>query len=166
MDRCCLPEIYSPTMDGVDLKNHIIAAYYMKDTLEGSTGAWEKAEAAALLADHGVQDYLHLNDNYRGWDDDLIPAAVHVPEFLELVYWLIRTGCKGWLTLDIFSCREEKILAAVESFQGIRSLMEAVQERGAEAITEVVRRGEATDSVRMVREMPRPGFRNGAAGVR
>ena len=48
-------------MDGVDLKNHIVATYYMKDTLEGekfiehfsliqalalegSTGTWEKVE--------------------------------------------------------------------------------------------------------------------------
>jgi hypothetical protein len=35
MDRCCLPEIFTHTMDGLDLSNHIVATYYMKDTLEG-----------------------------------------------------------------------------------------------------------------------------------
>ena len=61
MDRYYLPEIFTHTMDGLDLKNHIIATYHMKDTLEGekfiehfsliqalalegSTGTWEKVE--------------------------------------------------------------------------------------------------------------------------
>jgi xylose isomerase len=96
---------------------------------------------------------VHLNDNHRDWDDDLIPGTVHVPEFLELAYWLVRSGYKGWLTLDIFPYREEKIPAAVESFEWIRHVLSLVQERGIDAITEVVRRGEGTDSVRMVREM-------------
>jgi sugar phosphate isomerase/epimerase len=111
------------------------------------------AEAVALLSDHGILDYVHLNDNHRDWDDDLIPGTVHVPEFLELAYWLLRSGYKGWLTLDIFPYREEKIPAAVESFEWIRHVLTAVQERGLDAITEIVRRGEGTDSVRLVREM-------------
>ncbi len=119
------------------------------------------AEAAALLADHGILDYLHLNDNYRSWDDDMMPASVHVSETLELVYWLLRKGYKGWLTLDIFPYREEKVPAAVESFEWVRALMESVQARGLDAVTDVVRRGEGTDSVRMVRELLR-----GSAGAR
>ena len=118
------------------------------------------AEAAALLADHGVLDYLHLNDNYRSWDDYMIPASVHVPETLELVYWLLRTGYKGWLTLDIFPYREEKIPAAEESFAWVRTLIESIKHRGLDSITEIVRRGEGTDSVRLVRELLR-----GAAAV-
>jgi xylose isomerase len=111
------------------------------------------AEAAALLADHGVLDYLHLNDNYRSWDDDMIPASVHVPETLELVYWLLRTGYKGWLTLDIFPYREEKVSAAEESFAWVRTLIESVTLRGLDSITEIVHRGEGTESVRLVREL-------------
>ena len=121
------------------------------------------AEAAALLADHGVLDYLHLNDNYRSWDDDMIPASVHVPETLELMYWLLRTGYKGWLTLDIFPYREENIPAAEESFAWVRSLIESIKRRGLDSITEIVRRGEGTDSVHLVRELLRgpasPGAR-------
>ena len=61
MDRYYLPEIFQHTMDGLDLKTHIVATYYMKDVLEGekfiehfsliqalalegSTGTWEKVE--------------------------------------------------------------------------------------------------------------------------
>jgi len=111
------------------------------------------AEAAAFLADHGVLDYVHLNDNYRGWDDDMLVASVHVPEWLELVYWLLRTGYGGWLTLDIFPYREEKIPAAVESFEWVRALIERVEKRGLDSIADVIRRGEGTEAVRLVREM-------------
>jgi xylose isomerase len=111
------------------------------------------AEAAALLADHGMLDYVHLNDNTRSWDDDMIFASVHAAEHLELVYWLLATGYKGWLTLDIFPYREEKIPAASESFAWVRAMISALQARGLDAIGEIVRRGEGTDSVRLVREL-------------
>jgi sugar phosphate isomerase/epimerase len=111
------------------------------------------AEAAALLADHGILDYVHLNDNTRSWDDDMIFASVHAAEHLELMYWLLRTNYSGWLTLDIFPYREEKIPAASESFAWVRAMIERVQARGLPAIAEVVRRGEGTDSVRLVREL-------------
>jgi xylose isomerase len=128
------------------------------------------AEAVALLSDHGILDYVHLNDNHRDWDDDLIPGTVHVPEFLELAYWLVRSGYKGWLTLDIFPYREEKVPAAIESFEWLRHALGCVQERGIDAITEIVRRGEGTDSVRLVREMlggksSQHGAKSSAAGA-
>jgi len=111
------------------------------------------AEAAALLADHGILDYVHLNDNTRSWDDDMIFASVHAAEHLELIYWLLRTGYAGWLTLDIFPYREEKVPAATESFSWVRTMIEHLQARGVDQIAEVVRRGEGTDSVRLVREL-------------
>jgi xylose isomerase len=111
------------------------------------------AEAAALLADHGLLDYIHLNDNTRSWDDDMIFASVHAAEHLELAYWLMRSGYAGWLTLDIFPYREEKIPAASESFAWVRAMMERIEARGLAEIAEIVRRGEGTDSVRLVREL-------------
>lgn len=61
MKRYYDPEIFHQTLDGIDLDNHIIASYYLKDRLEGekfldhlaliqamglegSTGTWEKVE--------------------------------------------------------------------------------------------------------------------------
>jgi sugar phosphate isomerase/epimerase len=111
------------------------------------------AEAAALLADHKLLDYIHLNDNSRSWDDDMIFASVHASEHLELVYWLLRTGYAGWLTLDIFPYREEKIPAASESFAWVRAMITRIEKRGLPAVGEIVRRGEGTDSVRLVREL-------------
>ncbi len=119
------------------------------------------AEAAALRADHGILDYLHLNDNSRSWDDDMIFGSVHASEHLELLYWVLRSGYAGWLTLDIFPYREEKIPAASESFAWVRAMIERIEARGMAQIAEVVKRGEGADSVRLARELLTEGVRGG-----
>jgi sugar phosphate isomerase/epimerase len=111
------------------------------------------AEAAALLADHGLLDYVHLNDNTRSWDDDMIFGSVNAAEDLELIYWLLRTGYTGWLTLDIFPYREEKVPAASESFAWVRAMIQRIQARGLPQIAQILRTGEGTDAVHLVREL-------------
>lgn len=61
------------------------------------------AESSALCKFFGDKLFhLHLNDNYRYWDDDMMVASVHIPEYLELIYWLKKVHYKGWYSLDIF----------------------------------------------------------------
>lgn len=109
------------------------------------------AEAAALLSSHGKLDYLHLNDNYRSWDDDMMVGAVHVVEYLELCYWLRRLGYAGWLTLDIFPYREDGVKAAKQCREWTEGLLGAVERVGEEAFAEVIRGADATDATALVR---------------
>jgi sugar phosphate isomerase/epimerase len=62
-------------------------------------------EAAALLHRAGKLFQVHLNDNYRDWDHDLIIGSVTFWETLEFFYWLRRSGWDGWNILDIFPYR-------------------------------------------------------------
>ena len=41
------------------------------------------AESVALMHSYGKLDYIHLNDNYRSWDDDMMVGSVHLVEYLE-----------------------------------------------------------------------------------
>jgi xylose isomerase len=109
------------------------------------------AEAAALLASFGKLDYVHLNDNYRSWDDDMMVGAVHLVEDLELVYWLKRVGYKGWLTLDIFPYREDGVKAATECKKWIETFFKAVERVGMDACAEVIRKADGCDAVGLVR---------------
>ncbi|MDO8587738.1 MAG: sugar phosphate isomerase/epimerase family protein [Armatimonadota bacterium] len=111
------------------------------------------AEAAALLAEFGILDYLHLNDNYRTWDDDMLVASVNIPETLEFVYWLRRLRYSGWLTLDIFPYREEKLPAVRNCFAWMKALLNAVDRTGLDKIGAVIETGDANEAVRLVREM-------------
>ena len=62
-------------------------------------------EAAVLLNRAGKLFQVHINDNYRDWDHDLIVGSVTFWETLEFFYWLKRCGWDGWYILDIFPYR-------------------------------------------------------------
>jgi len=109
------------------------------------------AEAAALLSQNGRLDYIHLNDNYRSWDDDMMVGAVHLVEYLELVYWLKRLDYKGWLTLDIFPYREDGVRAATECRRWMEALFRAVERVGMDEIAGVIQRADACDASDLVR---------------
>jgi xylose isomerase len=109
------------------------------------------AEAVALLADHGKLDYLHLNDNYRVWDDDMMVGAVHLVEYLELVYWLRRVGYGGWLTLDVFPYREDGVRAATQCREWMEAFFRAVDRVGMDEFAAAIERADATEATALVR---------------
>lgn len=111
------------------------------------------AEAAALLDGYGCLDYLHLNDNYRVWDDDMMVASVNIPESLELVFWLKKLQYKGWLTLDIFPYREDKIPVVQNCYAWMNTLYAAVERIGLADIEAVLKSADANRSVALVREL-------------
>lgn len=111
------------------------------------------AEAASLLANYNMLSYLHLNDNYRMWDDDLLVSSIHVVEYLELIYWLKKLRYDGWLTLDIFPYREDKVPAAQNSFEWIRFLFERIESFGMGRIEEVIKSSDANKISELVRQM-------------
>ncbi len=109
------------------------------------------AEAVALLSQHEKLDYVHLNDNYRAWDDDMMVGAVHLVEYLELVYWLRRVGYRGWLTLDIFPYREDGVRAAEQCREWMEAFFRAVDRVGMDALAAVINRADATEATALVR---------------
>lgn len=109
------------------------------------------AEAAALLTSYGRLDYVHLNDNYRSWDDDMMVGAVHLVEYLELAYWLRRLDYQGWLTLDIFPYREDGVAAATQSRKWLEAFFRAVDRVGMDEFAEVIRHADACEAMDLVR---------------
>lgn len=109
------------------------------------------AESASLLAEEGKLFYVHLNDNYRFWDDDMIVGSVHIIEYLELLYWLKRYKYQGWYTLDIFPYREDGIRAAKESIKWIKGLMSVIEWIGEERIEALINKGDATEISEVIR---------------
>lgn len=64
-------------------------------------------EAAVLLAREGKLFQVHVNDNHRDWDSDLIVGTVSFWETLEFLYWIVRSGYDGWYLMDVFPYRED-----------------------------------------------------------
>lgn len=111
------------------------------------------AEAVALLKRFGDRlMHLHLNDNYRHWDDDMIPGSVHTLEWVEFFYWLDRTGYDGWYSLDIFAFRErDKIAVARESLAWLETFAKAAERIDPEEAEAIYAKDDAMAAQAMLR---------------
>jgi sugar phosphate isomerase/epimerase len=113
----------------------------------------DAAESVALLHYFGRKlFYMHFNDNWRLWDDDMTVGSVHTVEMLELIYWLDRIDYAGWYALDIFPYREDGIRAATESIRWIQGLHGLLDRIGRDRIGQVVASGDAMAASALIRE--------------
>jgi len=125
----------------------------MIDVGHALQGYENTAESAALLKYFGDKlFYMHFNDNWRMWDDDMTFGSVHTIESLELIYWLDRLDYSGWYALDIFPYREDGVRAANESIKWIKGLHGLLDKLGRDEITRVVSSGDAMDMSALMRK--------------
>ncbi|MEW5815763.1 MAG: TIM barrel protein, partial [Spirochaetota bacterium] len=112
------------------------------------------AESTALLKRFGNKLFhLHVNDNYRYWDDDMVPGSVHTLEWIEFFFWLSRTAYEGWISLDVFAYRErDKVAVARESLAWLKGLMEVAGRLEAKQMEEVLFSGDAMKATQLVRK--------------
>ena len=112
------------------------------------------AESVGLLSMYGNRlAHIHMNDNYRSWDDDMIVGSVHTLEYLEFFYWLRRTGYDGWLTIDQFPYREDGRDAVAESVLWMKKLRGALDRTDPAEIENVLASKDAVASSRLMRSM-------------
>lgn len=78
------------------------------------------AEIASILIQEGKLFHLHLNDNYRIADDDMIVGSVHTMQYLELLYWLEKLEYEGWYSLDLYPYREDASEACTTSIEFLK----------------------------------------------
>ena len=87
------------------------------------------AQSVAMLARAGKLFYVHLNDNDRNWDWDMLPGAYNTLEFVEFFYYLREVGyINDWYAYDVMS----KEFDTVETFSTVTYLtrrLEALADR-------------------------------------
>jgi xylose isomerase len=59
----------------------------------------------AQLAHAGRLFVVHVNDNYRGWDWDLIPGSVNWWDWIECLLYLDTVGFDDWIVSDVMPGR-------------------------------------------------------------
>lgn len=110
------------------------------------------AEAVAMCHMYGDRlKHIHINDNYRLWDDDMIVGSVHTLEYLEFIYWLRKTGYKGYMTLDQFPYREDGRDAVNESAVWLDWLESLIDNADFEKIEAVLAKKDAISSSKLMR---------------
>ncbi len=78
------------------------------------------AEAVEFASFYNRLFDIHLNDNYRGWDDDLLLGSINFFETLEFFYALRKVGYDEWYDIDIWPSRVDGTKALEESVARIR----------------------------------------------
>lgn len=117
-------------------------------------GYEDPAEAVAMCKMYGDRlRHIHINDNYRLWDDDMIVGSVHTLEYLEFIYWLRRTGYQGYMTLDQFPYREDGRDAVAESAEWLDYLESLIDRADMDEIHAVIARNDAIESSRLMRRL-------------
>ena len=77
------------------------------------------AQSVALLARAGKLFYVHVNDNDRNWDWDMLPGAFHVWETVEFFYYLKEVRyTDDWYAYDVMS----KEIDTAETFSTVTHL--------------------------------------------
>jgi len=110
------------------------------------------AESVAMLKKYGDKLYhIHMNDNYRYWDDDMIVGSVHTLEYIEFLYWLRRTGYQGWLSMDQYPYREDGRDASSESIEWLIAFETIVDRIKEEDIQKLFEKGNANEVSRYLR---------------
>jgi xylose isomerase len=82
------------------------------------------AQSVAMIARAGRLFYVHLNDNDRNWDWDMLPGAFHLLEFVEFVHYLRRAGyTEDWYAYDVAT----KEMDSVEAFDTVVHLTRRIE---------------------------------------
>ena len=116
------------------------------------------AEAAALLARAGKLFLIHVNDNYRNWDWDLIAGSVNWWDLVELLYVVRKADYQGWFAADVFPNRIPVEKAFGTTFKMMWAANRLVDAVGLSTISELVAKGLAPEMLeRFIDEMI-PGF--------
>ncbi len=74
------------------------------------------ADSAAFLGATGKLFYVHVNDNYRNWDWDMVPGMVNFWDYIEFAYTLRELKYDGWITADVFPQRYDPIQIMEKTF--------------------------------------------------
>ena len=84
------------------------------------------ADSAQLIIDRGRLFGMDVNDNLRGWDDDLVVGTVHMTEIFEFFYVLKINNWDGVWQLDQFPFREDHVEAANLSIRFLKHIYRAL----------------------------------------
>ena len=115
-------------------------------------GGESPADAAQLAIDYGRLFGMDVNDNLRGWDDDLIAGTVHPIELFEFFYTLRKNEWEGVWQLDQFPFREDSVEAARTAIEFLKAVDRALDVLDVEALREAQAAHDAVRAHRLVRQ--------------
>lgn len=115
-------------------------------------GGESPADAAQLIIDHGRLYGMDVNDNLRGWDDDLLVGSVHLVEIFEFFHVLRANSWEGVWQLDQFPFREDSVETARLAIRFLKALHHALDLLDEAALADAQERQDALTAQRVVQD--------------
>ena len=112
-------------------------------------GGESPADSAQLAIDHGRLFGMDVNDNLRGWDDDMVAGTVHPIELFEFFYTLRRNDWQGVWQLDQFPFREDSIEAANLAIGFLKKVERALDALDVEGLRQAQARHDAMGALKI-----------------
>ena len=116
--------------------------------------AGENVSEAVVLAKRAgdLLFHMHFNDNHGNWDDDMIVGTVHSVVYIELLFWLKKTGYRGWLSMDQYPYREDAVDAITESIIWVKKF-ESIVDDYYKDIDALIKQNDAVETSRFLRKL-------------
>ncbi len=108
------------------------------DTGHALYAAETTAQSIALAAFANRLSLIHINDNYRNWDWDLMPGTVNYWDWLEAMLMLDEVGYDGWLVSDVFPSRTDPVRTLSYSYRAIVNAERFLDRFGRDRLREMV----------------------------
>ena len=99
------------------------------------------AQVLSLAADAKRLFLVHINDNYRNWDWDLMPGTVNYWDWLEALLVLDEVGYDGWLVSDVFPARTDPVETLSACYRTIQYSERLLDRLGRDRLRGMVRQG-------------------------
>jgi xylose isomerase len=115
-------------------------------------GGESPAESAQLLIDHGLLWGMDVNDNFRGWDDDMMVGSLHWVEVFEFFHVLRKNKWQGVWQLDQFPFREESVENARLSIRFLKAIHRALDILDEDGLAGAQSRQDALSAMRIVQD--------------
>lgn len=111
------------------------------------------AESVAILASVNKLFYVHINDNYRNWDWDMIPGIVNTLEIVEFIYNLKLVGYDSWLTIDVFPWRFDPVKVFTETIEWMEHCRKLSEKIDYETLKDLQKTADAVEVLRYIRSI-------------
>lgn len=116
-------------------------------------GGESPADSAQLAIDYGRLFGMDVNDNMRGWDDDMVAGTVHPVELFEFFYTLRKNKWEGVWQLDQFPFREDSVEAANLAIRYLKKVDRALDKLDFAAVQAAQDRHDAMGAMKLVNEV-------------
>jgi xylose isomerase len=105
------------------------------------------AESVCLAQTRGIPYYIHINDNNRKWDWDLIPATRNLWDYLEMFVYLKKFNYEGWVTSDMSPMRLNPIDAFERTIATTEKMIEIVERFDSDTLFAMMADGKTVETL-------------------